>query len=157
MKRIALTLSLLLVFCLGAFAAEKDQTVTELPAAVQKTVDLETQGGEILKKGKEGKKYEISFVKMGLTKRIAVDDSGAVTEYKDEILPEMVPAPAKAAIEADATGGELLAVSRYVRGKDVLYRSSVMKNGKKIGFLVAPDGTPIHESEGRKKPKPPQD
>jgi hypothetical protein len=133
-----------------ASAQEKDQTVTELPSAVQKTVDRETHGGEILKKGKEGGKYEISFIKMGMTKRIAVDENGVVTEYKDEVLLETLPAPAKAAIEADAVGGELVAVSRYVRGKDVVYRSSVMKNGKKVGIQVAPDGTPIQEREGRR-------
>lgn len=151
-----MSIAMLLAFCLGASAQEKDQTVNELPPAVQRTVDKETHGGEILKKGKEGKKYEISFVKMGMTKRIAVDESGTVTEYKDEILLETLPSPAKAAIEADAVGGELVAVSRYVRGKDVIYRSSVMKNGKKVGIQVAPDGTPVHESEGRvrKQPQP---
>lgn len=144
--------SLLLLISLIASAQEKDQTVNELPPAVQKTVDRETHGGEILKKGKEGSKYEISFVKMGMTKRIAVDESGTVTEYKDEVLLETLPSPAKVAIEADAAGGELLAVSRYVRGKDVIYRSSVMKNGKKVGIQVAPDGTPIQEREGRPAP-----
>jgi hypothetical protein len=139
-----------LLVCLSAPAQEKDQTVNELPPAVQKTVDRETRGGEILKKGKEGKKYEISFVKMGMTKRIAVDENGVVTEYKDEVLLETLPAPAKAAIEVDAVGGELVGVSRYVRGKDVIYRSSVMKNGKKVGIQVAPDGTPIQEREGRR-------
>lgn len=151
MKR--LSLFLYLAFCFAAFAQEKDQTISNLPPAVQTTVDKETHGGEILKKSKEGKKYEINFVKMGMTKRIAVDEAGLVTEYKDEILLETLPAPAKAAIEADAKGGELLSVSRYVRGKDVTYRSSVMKNGKKTGIEVAPDGTAIHESEGAPRPK----
>jgi len=76
-----------------------------------------------------------------------------VTEYKDEILLEFLPAPAKAAIEADAKGGELLSVSRYVRGKEVTYRSSVMKEGKRVGIIVAADGTEIHENEGRPRPQ----
>jgi hypothetical protein len=100
------------------------------------------------------KKYEIKFIRMGTTHRIAVDDGGAVTEYKDEIFLELVPAPAKAAIEADAKGYELIGVSRYVKGTDVTYRSSVMKNGNKQGIIVAPDGIEIHEREGGPRPAP---
>ena len=151
MKRISLTL--LMVFSLGAMAQEKDQTIKDLPPAVQSTVDRETHGGEITKQGKEGKKYEISFVKMGMTKRIAVDENGLVTEYKDELLLDLLPAPAKAAIEAAAAGGELRFVSRYVKGKEVTYRSFVLKDGKNVGIIVAPDGTRIQESEGRARPQ----
>jgi hypothetical protein len=134
--------------CLSAAAQEKDNIVKELTEAVKKTVDRETHNGEILKMSMEGKKYEINFVRMGTTHRIALDQAGVVTEYKDEILLDMLPARAKEAIEADAKGYELLSVSRYVRGKDVIYRSAVMKDGKRQGIQVAPDGTLINEREG---------
>jgi hypothetical protein len=145
-------LTLVAAFCSAVSAQEKDNTVKSLPPAVQKTVDMETHGGEILKMSTEGKKYEINFIRMGMTHRIAVDDAGVVTEYKDEILLEMLPAPAKAAIEADARGHELIGVSRYVRGRDVTYRSGVIKDGKKQGIIVAADGTEIHEREGGTRP-----
>lgn len=148
MKR--LTFILLLASCLGLSAQERDQTVADLPPAVQKTVDRETHNGEITKKGKEGGKYEISFTRTGMTHRITVNESGAVTEYKDEILIDTLPSPARNAILADAAGGELMYVSRYVRSKDVIYRSAVMKNGKKVGIQVTPDGTPVQDGEGRR-------
>jgi hypothetical protein len=137
------TLTVGFVLALACSAFDDDVIkIDQLPPAVRKTVDAHIHGAPIteIERQREGKRFEISFTVDKRYHRIAVDDQGKIVEYKDELPLDMVPAPARQAIQKDAAGLELVGVWQYVRGKLVFYKSTVMRNGKKASFIAEPDG-----------------
>jgi len=128
-------------------AAEDIIKVDQLPPVVRKTVDAHLKGAPIseIERQREGKRFEISYTVEKRFHRIAVDDKGAIVEYKDELPLDMVVAPARAAIEKDAAGAPLVGVWQYARGKLVFYKSTVMRGGKKVSFIAEPDGFAYRE------------
>ena len=109
-------------------------SLSDLPAAVQKTVDKETHGGEILKKSKEGPKYEISFVKMGMTKRIAADETGASRCHRERghgcaVLAERESGrhafAGERPVHASDRGRQKCQVSKYVGDDDAIFLRAI--------------------------------
>ena len=130
-----------------AGAAAKSLQVTDLPAAVQKTVKDTLKGGEIKNISKEVEKgvtqYEVETILIGKHRDFNVDAKGKLVVVEEEVDIASIPAAAKAAIEKKAAGGKLGMVETVNKGDGVtLYEVAyTSKAGKKGAILVKADGT----------------
>jgi hypothetical protein len=128
-----------------ALAAEKPVKMKDLPTAVQKTVQEQTQNAQLkgLSKEVEGGKtfYEAETMVNGKSRDLLIDPTGAVVEVEEATTLDVIPAPAKAAIEKYAKNGKILKVESVTKGSTVSYEATVSKGGKKSEVAVAADGT----------------
>ena len=144
--RTFINISVLILFGVGATYAAKKLTLTDLPPAVQKTVQEELKGGTIKSISKETEKgvaqYEIESMLKGKHRDFNVDAKGKLLVVEEETDLATIPAPAKAAIEKKAAGGKINMVELFMRGGETLYEAAyTSKDGKKREVLVKADGT----------------
>src|SRR5579872_5570885 len=145
MKQICLAATIVLaVSSLGSAASLK---LTDLPVAVQKTVNETLKGGQIKSIGKEKEdgvtQYEVETMLNGKHRDFNVDAKGKLLVVEEEIDLASVPAAAKTAIEKKVAGGKLGMVEGVNKGDGVtLYEAAfTSKAGKKGAILVKADGT----------------
>jgi hypothetical protein len=145
MKQICLAATIVLaVSSLGPAASLK---LTDLPAAVQKTVNETLKGGQIKSIGREKEdgvtQYEVETMLNGKHRDFNVDAKGKLLVVEEEIDLASVPAAAKTAIEKKVAGGKLGMVESVNKGDGVtLYEAAyTSKAGKKGAILVKADGT----------------
>ena len=145
MKPISLSVCLAVLGLAPAFGAEKKVKMKDLPAAVQKTVQEQTKGGQLKGVSTEvenGKAlYEAETVVNGRSRDYVIDEAGAVVEVEDEVTLDSIPAPAKAAIKRSAGSGKILKVELVTKGTTVTYEAELLKAGKKSEVAVAADGS----------------
>jgi hypothetical protein len=145
MKLIALCLTLAGVACAAKL------TLKDLPAAVQKTVQENLNGGEIKAISKEAEKgvtqYEFESMLNGRHRDFNVDTKGGLVVMEEETAIDSIPAAAKAGIIKKVADGKLGMVESLTRpGKETLYEAAfTTKGGKKSSVLVKADGTPTKE------------
>ena len=84
-----------------------------------------------------------SILANGKTRDFLVDPQGKVSEVEDEVEESEIPAAVKAVVDKAAAGGGKITKLEAVKkdGKITGYEASVVKNGKKTGFELNPDGT----------------
>lgn len=132
------------------WAADTPIKFSELPEIVQKTMTKETQatGAKIkntLIELEDGKKYFEceSILANGKTRDFLVDPQGKVYEVEDEVEEEEIPAAVKNVVDKAAAGGGKITKLEAVKhdGKIIGYEATVVKNGKKTGLELNPDGT----------------
>jgi hypothetical protein len=131
--------------------SEKKVKMEDLPAAVQKTVKEQSQGGTIRGLSMEVEKgktiYEAELTVNGHKKDISMDASGVVVEVEEEVALDSIPAAAKTAIQKGAGTGKILLVESVTHGSTlVAFEAQVMKGAKKSEIRVKPDGTPAPEN-----------
>jgi hypothetical protein len=129
-----------------AAGAEKRLEMKDLPPAVRKTVQEQTQGAEIKGLSKETEdgrtSYEVETITGGKHRDFEVNAKGAVTEVELETAIESIPAAARAAIEKRASGGKVGRVETMTRGAATFYEAGYTgKDGRRRSVLVKPDGT----------------
>jgi hypothetical protein len=139
-------------FAFSALAADKPIKFSELPAVVQKTMLKETRatGAKIkntlveLEGGKTYYECE-SILANGKTRDFLVDPQGNVSEVEDQVEESELPAAVKAVVEKTAAGGGKITKLEAVKkdGKITGYEATVVKNGKKTGLELNPDGTKV--------------
>src|SRR5271157_1118671 len=125
---------LLAIVVLGASALAQEQKekkdkslkLTDLPAAVQKTVQENLKGAGIKSIGKEKEdgveQYEIETVLNGKSRDFNVDTKGALLVVEEATTIDAVPAAAKAAILKKVADGKLGAVETFVKtGQPMMY------------------------------------
>jgi uncharacterized membrane protein YkoI len=139
--------TLLAAVCLAvlATAAGKKLQMSDLPSAVQKTVQSELKGAEIKSISKEtenGKvQYEVETMLNGKHRDFNVDAAGPLLVVEEETAIDSIPAAAKAAIEKKAAGGKLGMVEIMTKDGATFYEAAyTSKSGKKLEVLVKPDG-----------------
>jgi uncharacterized membrane protein YkoI len=130
--------------------SEKKVKMEDLPAAVQKTVRAQSQGGTVRGLSMEVEKgktiYEAELTVNGHKKDISMDAAGTVVEVEEEVVLDSIPAAAKAAIQKGAGTGKITLVESVTHGSTVVaYEAHVMKGAKKSEIRVKPDGTPAPE------------
>ena len=139
MKTLLITL---MAFSSITMAAEK---ISNLPAAVQKTVKEETRNATNVKVSKEtedGKTvYEVESKVNGRGRDLMIDSAGTVLSIEEEVTLAGIPAAAKAAIEKMTTGGKISKVEIVTKGKVVVYEAAFSKGGKKSEVMVNADGS----------------
>jgi hypothetical protein len=137
-------------FAASAFAADKPIKFSELPAVVQRTMLGETKatGARIkntLVEIEDGQTYFEceSILADGKTRDFLVDPKGNVHEVEEQVEESEIPAAVKAVVENAAAGGGKITRLEAVKknGKTTRYEASVVKNGKRMGLELNPDGT----------------
>ncbi len=134
------------------FTQEKQIRRSELPAAVQKTVDSEARGVTIrgFAQEKENGKtyYEAELMVNGHSKDVLMDGDGAVVEVEEQVAVDSLPANVREGLQAKAGSGKLVKVESLTKkGKLVAYEAQVSRNGKKSEVQVGPDGKSLDHEE----------
>jgi hypothetical protein len=123
----------------------------DLPAAVQKTVQANLQGGEIKNIAKEKEdgveQYEVESALNGKTRDFNVDSKGALLVMEEGTTIDAIPAAAKAGILKKVGAGKLSGIETFTKtGLPMMYEASYTdKNGKKHEVLVKADGSETKE------------
>ena len=145
MKRIVLA-GLVLSVLLPASATDKPMKLSDMPPIVQETIRQQTKSASIrrtLTEIENGETfYECESLQNGRTRDFLVDKTGAMVEVEDQVSLEEVPAPVKMVVQRSASGGKLTKLQRVKRGNAITYQAAVIKNGKKTGMELRPDGSP---------------
>ena len=125
----------------------KGLLLTDLPAAVQKTVQANLNGGEIKNIAKEKEdgveQYEVETVLNGKARDFDVDTKGALLGIEEQTTIDAIPAAAKDRILKKVGGGKLARIESVSKpGRPMMYEASYTdQNGKKHEVLVKKDGT----------------
>lgn len=151
--RVALVAGLaLLTSVLPAHAQEKKLQRSDLPAAVQKTVDEQSKGATI--KGfstevEDGKKiYEVQLTVNGHGKDISMDPQGHVLEIEEETPLESLTPPVRDGLTKAAGKGAIRKVESLTKnGKLVAYEAAVKTGTKNSEVQVGPDGKKLAHPE----------
>jgi hypothetical protein len=153
--RNCLVVSLVAASLLGSVsvhAAEKKLTRAQLPPAVQKSVDEQSQGATVSSFSEErehGKIFYQAEMKVnGHSKDLLFDGDGKVVEIEEEVAMDALAAAVKAGLQAKAGSGKIGKVESLTKqGKLVAYEARVMTNGKRSEIQVGPDGKPLDHEE----------
>ncbi len=128
----------------NVLASEKAVTMKDLPAAVRRTIQEQSQGATIrgLSKEVEGGKtvYEVEMKMNGHGKDVTIDAAGSVIEMEEEVALESIPDAAQAAIKKAAGSGQITKVEKVSGGKETAYEAGLRKNGKRSEVKVSADG-----------------
>ena len=135
-------------------AQEKERKLkrSELPTAVQKTVDQESQGATIRGYSSETDngqlEYEVAMTVRGHNRDVTIAADGAVVEIEEEIALDSLPAPVRTGLLHLAGSGKILNVETLTkRGALVAYEAHVRTGAKRSEIQVGPDGKPLAHPE----------
>ena len=153
LSKVGLVLALsVLTAVLPTHAQEKKLQRSDLPAAVQKTVDEQSKGATI--KGfstevEDGKKiYEVQLTVNGHGKDISMDPQGHVLEIEEETpLESLSPAVRDGLTKAAGKGTIRKVESLTKNGKLVAYEAAVKTGTKNSEVQVGPDGKKLAHPE----------
>jgi hypothetical protein len=146
------TTALLGSISLVATAQEKKLDRSQLPAAVEKTVQAQCKGATI--KGfsteREGKKrvYEAEMIVNGHTKDIQISEDGALNELEEEVSIDSLAPEVQAGLRAKAAGAKIVKVESLTKGGAlVAYEAATLKGSKKGEVQVGPTGKGLSRPE----------
>ncbi|MCX6593403.1 MAG: hypothetical protein NTZ56_17960 [Acidobacteria bacterium] len=152
-----MTFMMMMMLCQAAPATPL--RLADLPAAVQKAVEKETQAGAKIEKiktekvtlpsGREETGYEVEFELKDQEREIVYAASGEVLQIEEEISWKQVPAAAQRAIQAAAKGGKLRKTDRLQRQGQVLYEAELEIGGKRSSQLFTAAGQPVPKPSGK--------
>jgi len=132
-----------------ALLAQSKVTLESLAPAIQTSIKKETANAtiqSIVKEKEEGRQqYEVETKLNGKGRNLVFLPSGELFETEDEMDIELIPAPAKDAIQKKAAGGKIESVEKLVTDKltKTYYEAAIVtKGGKKLEYSVLPDGSP---------------
>jgi len=127
-------------------AAEKPVKMTDLPAAVQKSIQEQTKGATIkgvAQESEAGKTvYEVETTLDGKGRDLTFDTGGKLVELEEEVPISSIPAAAKTAIETRAAGATITKVEKVTEGQSVKYEAALRKGTKRSEISVTADGMP---------------
>jgi hypothetical protein len=143
---------ILFVVALSVMAQEKKLQRSDLPLAVQKTVDDQSRGATIRGYSSEvegGKKiYEVELTVNGHGKDISMDQQGRILEIEEETSLESLPPAVKEGLNRAAGKGTIQKVESLTKnGKLVAYEAVVKTGAKKSEVQVGPDGKRLAHPE----------
>jgi hypothetical protein len=147
---------LLAIAALGGSAVAQEKKakslqLKDLPAAVQRTVQANLNGGEIKNIGKEKEdgvdQYEVESLLNGKTRDFNVDFKGNLLVIEEATTIDAIPAAAKASILKKVADGKVGTVETFTKtGKPMMYETAYTdKQGKKHEVLLSSDGTEAKE------------
>ena len=153
LSKVALVSALsVLTAVLPTHAQEKKLQRSDLPAAVQKTVDEQSKGATI--KGlstevEDGKKiYEVQLTVNGHGKDISMDPQGHVLEVEEETPLDSLPPAVRDGLTKAAGKGTIRRVESLTKnGKLVAYEAAVKTGTKNSEVQVGPDGKRLAHPE----------
>ena len=134
-------------FALGLSAQEKHLKKSDLPTAVQKVADQQSQGATVCSYSSEtedGKlQYEVSLTVEGHTKDVAIALDGTINEIEEQVFLEKLPSSVRDALQKKTAPGKIVKVESLTKHDQVVaYEAQVATGGKKSEIQVGPDGRP---------------
>ena len=142
-----------------ASAAEKKIKRSDLPPAVEKTVQQQSQGATIngfsmdTEKGKV--EYEAEMTVGGHGKDVSIAKDGTVLSIEEEVAIDTLPAAAKSALLSRAGTAKIVKVEALSKGgKITSYEASTLKGTKKGEVAVGPNGRGPQRSPGQRDLRP---
>jgi hypothetical protein len=135
-----------------AVAGEKKIKRSELPAAVERTVESESQGATIRGFSRESEKgktyYEAELTVNGHNKDLLMDIAGAIVEVEEEVAIDSLPAAVRDGLQGKAGEGKLQTVESLTKhGKLVAYEAHVLTHGKRSEIQVDAAGKPLQHEQ----------
>jgi hypothetical protein len=135
-----------------ALASERRINRSQLPAAVQKTVEMESRDATIRGFATEtegGKKvYEAEMIVKGHTKDIQIAEDGTLNEIEEEVSIESLPSPVQTALRSRAGSAKIMKVESLTKhGALVAYEASTLKGSKRGEIQVGPNGEKLAHLE----------
>lgn len=151
-NRLFIVVGSVLAICSGAaHANEKRVNYSDLPLAVQKTAQQESQGATVKRYSKEVENgrvvYEVEMIADGKSRDVSMDSSGKIVEVEQQVSFDAVPAAASAAIRKGAGGGSILKVEEVKSDSETAYEAQVLSNGKHWEVRVHADGSAAPEQD----------
>jgi uncharacterized membrane protein YkoI len=141
---IQIALSLIALATGLLYGAETKVKLQALPPAVQKTVQAETAHATLVGLAKEvehGKLvYEVETKVKGRSRDLSVDANGTILSVEEEVSLDSLPSAAKAAIEKQAAGGQVVKVEKVTGDGKLFYEAAISVKGKKSEVKIAEDG-----------------
>ena len=133
-------------------ASEKKIKKSDLPAAVQKTADEQSQGATVKGYNQEvenGKTYyEVELTVNGHSKDVSMDADSKVVEIEEEVALTSLPDAVHKGLTDQAKGGKITRVESLTKGgKLVAYEAQVVTGKKRSEIQVGPDGNPLKHKE----------
>jgi hypothetical protein len=131
---------------------EKKIKLSQLPAAVQKTVTEQSKGAEVrgFTTEREGGKtyYEAEMRVNGHSKDVLMDADGKVIEVEEEVfLKDLSPAVKRGLVVQAGAGNITMIESITKNDKLVAYEAKVSNHGKRSEIQVGPNGQPLEHEE----------
>jgi hypothetical protein len=135
-----------------ALPQEKKIQRSELPPAVEKTVEAQSQGANIRGFSQEKENgqifYEAEMTVNGHSKDVLIDSNGGIAEVEEEVSFNSLPPAVKDGLQSKAGTGKVTKVETIIKhGKLVAYEARVLTGGKKSEVQVGPDGKPLDHEE----------
>jgi uncharacterized membrane protein YkoI len=141
-----------MLFALPAISQEKKVQKSDLPTAVQKTVDEQSKGATVcgfsteMENGKMN--YEAQLTVNGKTRDISMNANGVITEIEDQVDFASLSDAVQVGLKKKAGAGKILKVESLTKkDKLVAYEAVVETAGKKKEVQVGPDGKPLAHEE----------
>jgi hypothetical protein len=140
------------IFAVGLLAREKHLKKSDLPAAVQKVADQQSQGATVRgysSETEDGKlQYEVSLTVDGHTKDVAIAPDGTINEVEEQVFLDKLPSAVRDALQKKAGPGKIVKVESLMKhGQLVAYEAQVTTGGKKSEIQVGPNGRPLTHPE----------
>src|ERR1700759_1799038 len=99
--------------------AEHPIAKSDLPAAVQKTADAQSEGAKVLGYAKDvenGKtEYEVQMLVDGHTKDVTIDPEGNLLEVEEQVEPNSLSSPVLKGLAARATKGKITKIESLTK------------------------------------------
>lgn len=136
----------------SALMADTKIERSQLPPAVEKTVQRETQGATIKGFSKETEngvlEYEAETVVDGHTRDLAIAQDGRLLEVEEEVALNSLPASVQSSLAARAAGAKITKVESLKKsGKLVAYEATTLKGSKHGEIQVGPNGEKLAHEE----------
>jgi hypothetical protein len=140
------------IFTVGLAGQGRTITRANLPPAVQKTVDEQSQGAVIkgfVTEVENGKRiYEVELTVNGHGKDIAMDAQGHVLEVEEEVVLDALPAAVKGGLTKSAGAGKITKVESLTKGGTLVAYEAVVQTGTKHKEIqVGPNGQKLAHPE----------
>jgi hypothetical protein len=147
-----LAIATIVFFVTVALGQEKKIQRSDLPPAVEKTVEAQSHGATIRGFSQEKEKgqtfYEAQMTVNGHSKDVLIDSNGAIAEVEEEVPLNSLSSEIKEGLQAKAGMGKLTKVESITKhNKLVAYEAQVLTGGKRSEVQVGPDGKPLDHEE----------
>jgi uncharacterized membrane protein YkoI len=136
----------------GAIAAEKQISRSQLPKAVRNTADEQSRGATIRKYTTEvengQREYEVEMVFEGHSKDVTIAPDGRILEIEEQADINALPAQVVSALRRKAGHGGIVKVELVTKnGTVVAYEAQVRTAGKHSEIQVGPNGEDLKHEE----------
>jgi hypothetical protein len=151
-KNILVTAISLCLLAVTVEAAERKINRRDLPAAVEKSVVLQSQGATIRGFSEEQEHgqtyYEVQLMVTGHSKDVQMNRDGEITEIEEQVSIDSLPTDVKNGLQAQAGKGKLTKVESITKNDHLVsYEAQVVTGGKRSEVQVGPDGKPLNHEE----------